>query len=49
MNRRAFTSTQNHTVIHEALRRFAGIAEDPLSKKFPLVFPEKEKLAGLWG
>jgi uncharacterized protein (DUF1501 family) len=35
--------------IHEALRRYAGIADHPLSKKFPLVFPEKEKLARLWG
>ena len=35
--------------IHDALRRYAGIADHPLSKKFPLVFPEKEKLAGLWG
>ncbi len=35
--------------IHEALREFAGIAEHPLSKKFPLGVPGKEKLHGLWG
>lgn len=35
--------------IHEALREFAGIAEHPLSKKFPLGVVEKEKLRGLWG
>ena len=35
--------------IHEALRQFAGIADHPLSKKFPLGVPDKEKLAGLWG
>jgi uncharacterized protein (DUF1501 family) len=35
--------------IHDALRRYAGIADHALAKKFPLVFPEKEKLAGLWG
>ena len=35
--------------IHEGLREFAGIAEHPLSKKFPLGVPEMEKLHGLWG
>lgn len=35
--------------IHEALREFAGIAEHPSSKKFPLGVVEKEKLVGLWG
>ena len=35
--------------IHEAMREFAGIAEHPLSKKFPLGVAEKEKLRGLWG
>ena len=35
--------------IHTALRQYAGIAEHPLSKKFPLVIPEKERLKGLWG
>ena len=35
--------------IHQALRELAGIAEHPMSKQFPLVFPEKEKLKGLWG
>ena len=35
--------------IHEALRQHAGIADHPLSKKFPLGVPEKEKLQGLWG
>jgi hypothetical protein len=33
--------------IHTALREFAGIADHPLSKKFPLAVPEKEKLQGL--
>ncbi len=35
--------------IHEALREFAGIADHPLSKKFPLGVPEKERLRGFWG
>jgi len=35
--------------IHLALREFAGIAAQPMSKQFPLVVPEKEKLQGLWG
>ncbi len=35
--------------IHESLREFAGIAEHPLSKKFPLGVVEKEKLRGFWG
>ncbi len=35
--------------IHTALRQFAGIADHPLSKKFPLGVPDKEKLKGLWG
>ena len=35
--------------IHESLREFAGIANHPLSKKFPLGVTEKEKLRGLWG
>lgn len=35
--------------IHTALREFAGIAEHPFSKKFPLVVPEKEKLLKFWG
>jgi hypothetical protein len=35
--------------VHEALREFAGIADHPLSKKFPLGVAEKEKLRGLWG
>lgn len=34
--------------IHLALRELAGIADHPLSKKFPLGVPEKEKLRGLW-
>ncbi len=33
--------------IHEALREHAGIAEHPLSQKFPLGV--KEKLKGFWG
>lgn len=35
--------------IHEALRQYAGIAEHPLAKKFPLGVPAKDQLQGLWG
>ncbi len=35
--------------IHEALRKFAGIENHPLSKKFPLGVPGQEILQGLWG
>jgi uncharacterized protein (DUF1501 family) len=35
--------------VHQALREFAGIADHPLSKKFPLGVPEKETLRGFWG
>lgn len=35
--------------IHEALRELAGIADHPLSAKFPLGLTDKEKLRGLWG
>lgn len=35
--------------IHEALRELAGIADHPLSKKFPLGVAEAEKLQGFWG
>ena len=35
--------------IHESLRQFAGIADHPLSKKFPLGVLDKEKLQGFWG
>lgn len=35
--------------LHEALRRFAGIAEHPYSRKFPLGVNEAEQLHGLWG
>jgi hypothetical protein len=35
--------------VHEALRELAGIADHPLSKKFPLGVPDKEKLRGFWG
>ena len=35
--------------IHESLRQFAGIADHPLSKKFPLGVVEKEQLQGFWG
>ena len=35
--------------IHQALRELAGIADHPLSRKFPLGVPEKEALRGLWG
>jgi uncharacterized protein (DUF1501 family) len=35
--------------VHEALRELAGIADHPLSKKFPLGVADKEKLRGFWG
>ena len=35
--------------IHESLRQFAGIADHPLSKKFPLGVVDKEKFQGFWG
>jgi uncharacterized protein (DUF1501 family) len=35
--------------IHAALREFAGVAEHPFSKKFPLGVAENERLQGLWG
>jgi len=35
--------------IHLSLRQYAGIADHPLSKKFPLGVSEKEALQGLWG
>lgn len=35
--------------IHEALRELAGIADHPLSQKFPLGVSETEKLRGFWG
>lgn len=35
--------------IHESLRQYAGIADHPLAKKFPLGVTETEKLSGLWG
>ena len=33
--------------IHASLREFAGIADHPLSRKFPLGVVEKERLRGL--
>jgi hypothetical protein len=35
--------------IHTALREFAGIADHPFSRKFPLGVADKERLRGLWG
>ncbi len=35
--------------IHEALREYAGIADHPMSKKFPLITPDKPRIQGLWG
>lgn len=35
--------------LHESLRELAGIADHPLSKKFPLGVKEEEKLKGFWG
>jgi uncharacterized protein (DUF1501 family) len=35
--------------IHAALREFAGIADHPFSRRFPLGVADKERLRGLWG
>ncbi|MFN0052632.1 MAG: DUF1501 domain-containing protein [Planctomycetales bacterium] len=35
--------------IHQSLRELAGIADHPLSKKFPLGVAETERLQSLWG
>jgi hypothetical protein len=35
--------------VHEALRELAGIADHPLSKKFPLGVADKDKLQKFWG
>ncbi len=35
--------------IHTALRELAGIADHPMSKRFPLGVVEKERLSTLWG
>lgn len=35
--------------IHQALRELAGIANHPMSQKFPLGVAEAERLKGLWG
>jgi uncharacterized protein (DUF1501 family) len=35
--------------VHQALREFAGIANHPLSKTFPLGLTETERLSALWG
>jgi hypothetical protein len=35
--------------VHAALRQFAGIADHPLSGKFPLGVPQGEALQGFWG
>jgi hypothetical protein len=35
--------------VHEALRELAGIADHPLSKKFPLGVADKGKLRNFWG
>lgn len=35
--------------IHASLRELAGVAEHPLSQKFPCKFPDNEKLIHLWG
>jgi hypothetical protein len=34
--------------VHECLRELAGIADHPLSKKFPLGLTQSDKLQGLW-
>jgi Protein of unknown function (DUF1501) len=35
--------------VHEALREFAGIADHPMAKKFPLGVAEAERLTKFWG
>lgn len=35
--------------IHTALRAFAGVADHPFAKKFPLGVAEQEKLQNFWG
>jgi uncharacterized protein (DUF1501 family) len=35
--------------VHDALRELAGIADHPLSKKFPLGLADKDKLREFWG
>jgi hypothetical protein len=35
--------------VHHALRELAGIADHPLSQRFPLGVAEKDRLRGLWG
>jgi hypothetical protein len=35
--------------VHQALRELAGIADHPMSKRFPLGVAEKDALRGLWG
>jgi hypothetical protein len=35
--------------VHESLRELAGIADHPLSKRFPLGLAPEHKLQGLWG
>jgi hypothetical protein len=35
--------------IHQALRQFAGIADHPHSRKFPLGVNTGEQLTGFWG
>ncbi|MBY0455810.1 MAG: DUF1501 domain-containing protein [Gemmataceae bacterium] len=35
--------------VHESLRAFAGIADHPHAKKFPLGVPDKERLQKFWG
>ena len=35
--------------VHETLREFAGVADHPASKKFPLGVKPEEKLKGFWG
>ena len=35
--------------VHQALREYAGIADHPFSKKFPLGVTDKDRLHELWG
>jgi hypothetical protein len=35
--------------VHLALREYAGIGAHAMSKQYPLVIPEKDRLKGVWG
>jgi hypothetical protein len=55
VNPRSLARDREHGVrirpehIHTALRDFAGIADHPFSRRFPLGVADSERLRGLWG